>query len=135
LESSGHNHSNEFLHVRSTSPARPPGHIPFIGTSYWRNECSAGRSCKPGNYSDVQLDFFACLNELDAAVGRVLDTLERQDYRENTMLWLTTDNGPEGNCAPEGRCTPDHFRTWPGSAGPLRGRKRDIWEGGVYIRV
>merc|ERR1719201_818650 len=104
-------------------------HIPYIGTTHWRQECAAGRSCKPGNYSDAQLDFYACLNELDDAVGRVLASLEKHDYRENTMLWLTTDNGPEGNCQPEGRCTADHFQTWPGSAGPLRGRKRDIWEG------
>ena len=109
-----------------------PGHIPYIGTTHWRQECAAGRSCKPGNYSDAQLDFYACLNELDDAVGRVLASLEKHDYRENTMLWLTTDNGPEGNCQPEGRCTADHFQTWPGSAGPLRGRKRDIWEGGAY---
>lgn len=33
----------------------------------------------------------------------------------------------------EGRCTPDHFLSWPGSAGPLRGRKRDIWEGGHRV--
>jgi hypothetical protein len=35
--------------------------------------------------------------------------------------------GPEVDCPPEGICAPDHFLTGPGSAGPLRGRKRDIW--------
>lgn len=108
-------------------------HIPFIGTDFWRKECAAGRSCKPGNYSDAQLDFYACLIELDAAVGRVLSSLDTHNYRDNTMLWFTTDNGPEGNCQPEGRCTPEHLQTWPGSAGPLRGRKRDIWEGGHRV--
>merc|ERR1719197_1398981 len=61
------------------------------------------------------------------------------------MIWFTTDNGPEVNCAPEGRCgsgstgrippgtlyRPDTHG--PGSAGPLRGRKRDVWEGGHRV--
>ena len=32
------------------------------------------------NLSDTQLDFYACLNELDAAVGRVLDLLDDLGY-------------------------------------------------------
>eukprot|EP00045_Choanoeca_perplexa_P010428 m.105203 g.105203 ORF g.105203 m.105203 type:complete len:534 (-) comp15277_c0_seq1:117-1718(-) len=108
-------------------------HIPYIGTPEARADCASGKTCKPGTYSDAQLDFYACLNELDAAVGRVLNKLESTGYRDNTMIWFTTDNGPEGNCQPEGRCTADHFKTYPGSAGPLRGRKRDIWEGGHRV--
>ena len=47
---------------------------------------------------------------------------------------LRSDNGPEKNCAPEGRCDTDHYRNnGPGVADPLRGRKRDIWEGGHRI--
>merc|ERR1712048_61350 len=38
-----------------------------------------------------------------------------------------------GNCGPEGFCTDDHFKKLPGDAGPLRGRKRDIWEGGHRV--
>ena len=61
------------------------------------------------------------------------------------MTWFTVDNGPEVNCGPEGRCgsgftgvipagtlhRPDC--DGPGSAGPLRGRKRDVWEGGHRV--
>jgi len=35
--------------------------------------------------------------------------------------------------APSGICTHDHYRDGPGAAGPLRGRKRDVWEGGHRI--
>lgn len=54
----------------------------------------------PGSYSAAQLDFYACLTELDAAVGRIVDSLESKGYFQITMLWLTSDNGPEGNCLP-----------------------------------
>jgi len=53
------------------------------------------------------------------------------------------DNGPEVNCQPEGRCGGVHeipagtlhrpASKGPGSAGPLRGRKRDVWEGGHRV--
>jgi len=66
-------------------------------------------------------------------VGRILDTLVEEGYYENTMVWFTTDNGPEGNCYPLGRCEDGFFGSWPGSAGPLRGRKRDVWEGGHRV--
>ncbi len=43
---------------------------------------------------------------------------------------VALSNAPEVNCPPEGYCAQDHYRDGPGSSGPLRGRKRDIWEGG-----
>jgi len=108
-------------------------HIPYIGSNASRISCMEGKTCKPGNYTDAQLDFYACLTEFDTSIGKVLKTLEKYEYRKNTMIWFTTDNGPEGNCEPEGVCTEDHFKTYPGTAGPLRGRKRDIWEGGHRV--
>eukprot|EP00035_Acanthoeca_spectabilis_P003245 m.92044 g.92044 ORF g.92044 m.92044 type:complete len:685 (+) comp12005_c0_seq2:46-2100(+) len=109
-------------------------HIPFIGTNSTREQCVQGEICpKDGGFSDTQLDFYACLNELDSSVGLVLTALEKFGYRENTMIWFTTDNGPEVNCPPEGICSPSHFSGGPGSAGPLRGRKRDTWEGGHRV--
>jgi hypothetical protein len=92
-----------------------------------------------------ELDFYACLNELDNSVGAVLDALTRLGYYNNTLTWFTTDNGPEVNCPPVGRCgsgangrIPPGTENRPdcggaGSAGPLRGRKRDVWEGGHRV--
>jgi arylsulfatase A-like enzyme len=78
-------------HVSSLSPSQScpvshynPCQIPYIGTPEARADCAAGKTCKPGSYSDAQLDFYACLNELDAAVGRVLAMLESSGYRDNT---------------------------------------------------
>lgn len=83
--------------------------------------------------------------ELDSSVGAVLDALQRLGYYDNTLTWFTTDNGPEVNCPPVGRCGSGKNGQIPpgtlhrpdcggaGSAGPLRGRKRDVWEGGHRV--
>jgi len=116
-------------------------HIPYEGMSEKRELCKSGETCRssdghgriPSNFSNAQLDYFVCLQELDASVGRILKDLETEGYYDNTMVWFTTDNGPEGNCYPTGQCQDGHFRNYPGSAGPLRGRKRDVWEGGHRV--
>ena len=77
-------------------------HIPFIGTAAARASCSAGQSCDAkqvkgqaplggNNFSDGQLDYYACLTELDASVGKVLAALERTGYRNNTLVWFATE--------------------------------------------
>ena len=53
-------------------------------------------------------------------------------------IWFATDNGPEMNCPPKGICQnadefPNRPKEGPGSAGILRGRKRDIFEGGHRV--
>jgi arylsulfatase A-like enzyme len=49
----------------------------------------------------------------DAVVGRILGALERNHLGTNTLVLVSSDNGAE-------------HRVYP----PLRGSKRDIWEGG-----
>lgn len=51
------------------------------------------------------------------------------------VTMFAMDNGPEMNCPPLGICKGSEHRPreGPGSAGPLRGRKRDIWEGGHRV--
>jgi arylsulfatase A-like enzyme len=44
---------------------------------------------------------------------------------DDTMLWFCSDNGPEGKDGRHGRSR--------GSAGPLRGRKRSLLEGGIRV--
>lgn len=69
---------------------------------------------------------------LDENVGRILDALRAQKLEENTLVVFLSDNGPaKGSAAIEG-WKPD----WPkqlivGSAGPLRGAKTDLFEGGI----
>ncbi len=69
--------------------------------------------------------FGAAITDLDTQVGRLLDALRELGLEENTILFFSSDNGPEdyhiGNAANAG----------VGSPGPHRGRKRSIYEGGV----
>lgn len=69
--------------------------------------------------------FCAAMTGLDKAIGRLLDFLDKEGLAGNTILFFTSDNGPEdyqiGNARNAGM----------GSPGVLRGRKRSIYEGGV----
>ncbi len=66
--------------------------------------------------------YSGCISAIDDAMGRLQSELERVGVFENTMLWYCADNGPESS-AEKGA----------GSAGPFRGRKRSLYEGGVRV--
>ncbi|MFP4192497.1 MAG: sulfatase [Candidatus Hydrogenedentota bacterium] len=65
--------------------------------------------------------YYGCISHADEQVGRLREALRDLGVADNTMFWLTSDNGPEGG------------QTYPGSAAPLRGRKRDLYEGGIRV--
>ncbi len=67
----------------------------------------------------------AMITRLDTHVGRVVSELERQGLSENTIVIFTSDNGP----AAEGGVDPEAFD----ANGPLRGIKRDLYEGGIRV--
>ncbi|MEQ6122431.1 sulfatase-like hydrolase/transferase [Reichenbachiella sp. MALMAid0571] len=76
------------------------------------------------------------VTQLDAAVGSVIQALEKIGETDNTLVWFTSDNGPEGP-HPYGWFNLDdktfggsRFR---GSTGGLRGRKRHSHEGGIRV--
>jgi|GEM_PF-606441 len=75
--------------------------------------------------SEGEQHFYGCITALDEQVGRLRKELRDLGVADNTMLWFTSDNGPEGNTGDAGRQR--------GSAGGLRGRKRSLWEGGVRV--
>ena len=55
--------------------------------------------------------------EIDWSVGEILDTLKKHGLDENTFVIFTSDNGPPRNTL--------------ASAGPLRGHKSTVFEGGM----
>lgn len=106
-----------FLYFALTSP-----HTPIVP-----NKEFIGRS-GAGLYGD-----FVC--EADWAVGEVMGALERKGITDNTLVIFTSDNGPEreiGNQPDPGAYerirVHGHY-----SMGPLRGVKRDTWEGGHRV--
>jgi arylsulfatase A len=64
------------------------------------------------------------MEQTDATAGKILQALEAHGFRENTIVIFTADNGAE-------RYAYDRIRNFQHrSSGPLRGLKRDLWEGG-----
>lgn len=67
----------------------------------------------------------AMISRMDADIGRLLAELQRQGIDESTVVFFSSDNGPHR----EGGVDPDFL----GSRGPLRGIKRDLYEGGIRV--
>ncbi|NKB68986.1 MAG: sulfatase-like hydrolase/transferase [Candidatus Latescibacteria bacterium] len=80
--------------------------------------------------------YLANITQLDEAVGSVVKALKEAGVYDDTLVWYTSDNGPEGpheygsfntSDSPYGRSR-SH-----GSTGGLRGRKRHTHEGGIRV--
>ncbi|MCX6997112.1 MAG: sulfatase [Kiritimatiellaeota bacterium] len=69
------------------------------------------------------------VTQLDHAFGVVMKALEELKLAENTFVIFTSDNGPEGRPNKDGQLT----QRTRGSTGGLRGRKRDMYEGGIRV--
>jgi len=63
------------------------------GHVHGRDEDLAGHPRDPEEVRRHVADYYAMITHLDAAVGRVLDTLERTGQRENTIVVFTADHG------------------------------------------
>ncbi len=66
-------------------------------------------------------NYYGCITAMDEQIGRLRAHLRALGVADDTMVWFCSDNGPEGNTEA------------PGSAGPWRGRKRSLYEGGVRV--
>ncbi|MBA4192316.1 MAG: arylsulfatase [Planctomycetaceae bacterium] len=104
-----------FLYLPLTSP-----HYPVVPSAAFK-----GKS-KVGDYGDFVM-------QTDAVVGTLLDALKRIGAAENTLVIFTSDNGPEitGEVNPGAYDRLKEFGH--ASMGPLRGTKRDAWEGGHRV--
>lgn len=86
-------------------------------------------------YADVEPEiadsgkrqYYANVSQLDEAVGRIADAADRIGGRENTLILFTSDNGPETLNRYKGS------HRSHGSAGPLRGMKLHLHEGGIRV--
>ncbi|THH39651.1 arylsulfatase [Neolewinella litorea] len=83
---------------------------------------------RTGGYSSQETPraaFAAMVHILDRQVGEIVRKLEELGIADNTLIVFTSDNGPHQ----EGGADPDFFD----SNGPLRGYKRDLYEGGIRV--
>ncbi len=93
-----------FCYVPFTQP-----HMPIAASAAFN-----GKS-KSGPYGDVML-------EIDASIGKMVDTIDELGLREQTLILVTSDNGPW-------LVYGDHAGTCNG----LREGKGTMWEGGCRV--
>jgi arylsulfatase A-like enzyme len=67
----------------------------------------------------------AMITYLDTQVGRIMDQLVSLKLDTNTIVIFTSDNGPHS----EGGVKAEYHK----SSGLLRGKKRDLYEGGIRV--
>lgn len=116
--------SREFLeaHVRK-SPEKPfflyhashAVHLPSFAAPQFKGKTQTGP------HGDFIFEF-------DQIVGELLSTLEKLGVADNTLVILTSDNGPEVTSVVHMRADYNHD-----GARPWRGVKRDQWEGGHRV--
>lgn len=106
-----------FLHVCFHEPHERVASPPHLVKQYLNRSI----------YED-QAQYFANVANMDAAVGRLMKTLDEQQLSENTFVFFTSDNGPETL----NRYGKGSRRSW-GSPGVLRGMKLHIYEGGIRV--
>lgn len=83
---------------------------------------------RTGRYSSQEYPhaaFLAMIDILDRQVGEIITRVHELGIADNTIIVFTSDNGPHQ----EGGADPDFFD----SNGPLRGYKRDLYEGGIRV--
>lgn len=77
------------------------------------------------NHDEAQ--YFANVENLDAATGKLIDAVDELGYRENTLIIFTSDNGPETL-----NRYPNANRSY-GTPGPWRGMKLHTHEAGSRV--
>ena len=77
------------------------------------------------SWPQVEKNKAAMITRLDGYVGELMELLKMLKLDTNTVVIFTSDNGAHK----EGGVDPRFFQ----SAGPLRGIKRDLYEGGIRV--
>ena len=91
-------------------------HYPLQGTAKWRDY-----------YKDLEHPrdkYAAFLSSTDDLLGQLLDHLEKSGLRENTMVIFQSDHG---------HSVEERTFHGGGSAGPYRGHKGNLFEGGLRV--
>ncbi|MEX0882027.1 MAG: sulfatase-like hydrolase/transferase, partial [Cyclobacteriaceae bacterium] len=91
-------------------------HLPVVAGPSYRNMYE--------DFSEDKQHYYGSITAMDEQIGRLRDFLREKGLAENTIILFCSDNGPEG---------PEQINRTQGSAGPFRGRKRSLYEGGIRV--
>jgi arylsulfatase A-like enzyme len=118
-----------YIETAATAPPRRPfflyfpltaPHYPIVPTAEFK-----GRS-QAGDYGDFVV-------QVDWTVGALLAALQRAGMAHNTLVIVTSDNGPEVAAEVEIGAYDRIQKYGHASMDGLRGVKRDVWEGGHRV--
>lgn len=77
--------------------------------------------------------YAAAVNHLDECIGRIVDALEQSGKLESTLIVFTSDNGAQVNHSGNQYPPPDPKLVRFSSNKPLRGKKAEVYEGGIRV--
>lgn len=98
-----------FLHLAHYAPHRPLDAPKDLAAEYEKK-----------GFDSNTAKIYAMVEVLDKGIGKLMDEVDRLGLRENTIVIFTSDNGPDP-------VTGERFNK------QLRGRKYDVYEGGVHV--
>lgn len=93
-------------------------HYPLQGTDKWRSYYENAKLPHPRN------KYAAFVSSMDEIIGEVVDHLEKEQLRDNTIVILQSDHG---------HSTESRTFGGGGNAGPYRGAKGCLFEGGIRV--
>lgn len=102
-------HANNELGSKTGNGMETPGDAPYSSEKWPQPEKNKA----------------AMITRLDGDIGKILDKLKELKLDQDTVILFSSDNGPHK----EGGVDPRFFD----SSGPLRGIKRDLYEGGIRV--
>ena len=109
-------------------------HFPVKAPQEWLDRYAADHFDEDPERDRSYRTYAAYASHMDAAIGRLVETLERLCLRENTLIFFTSDNGatpgvPASSTAKYPGFQPPSPRL--GSNLPWRGQKAQLYEGGI----
>jgi arylsulfatase A-like enzyme len=113
-----------FLYLALTTPHANNERSRLLGDG---NEVPDHAAYDGEPWNDSQKNHAAMITRLDEGVGAVMKTLKELGLDENTLVLFSSDNGPHREGGPN--YGPEFFT----ASGPLRGIKRDLWDGGIRV--
>lgn len=75
------------------------------------------------NLPERKKHLYGCITAMDEQIGRLQQFLKSKKIDKNTIVFFCSDNGPADPLAKKGIA----------SAGPFRGHKHQMWEGGLRV--
>ena len=129
-------------HTRESedSAAVAPALSPFLAV-LWLHTIHFPRGALPRYYhayndtfGDPAGDYLGSITQMDVQVGRLRELLRSRGIAENTMLWYTSDNGPNAESQPgvvgkrDRSLNPQYAAT-----NGLRQCKASLYEGGIRV--